>query len=121
MLPVIGMEWFTDNIRVGLEYEGGELICQEAMIVVMQSTYMKDNDGIEIYDGDILKLGREDDFGHRFYVEYLKGCFLLCWKQRNAVRPDGLSIIHRDRMLGDFVPHELKVVGNIYTTPELLA
>lgn len=75
--------------------------------VLMQYTGLKDKNGVEIYEGDIL------DFGLRYKKEY---------RNREVKIPEifYLSGEERERYsrLLDFTKFE--VIGNIYENPELL-
>lgn len=105
------------NFKNGqLLYEGSNLPTSKDNIkshIIMQYTGLKDNKGIEIYEGDIVKaINRNDDCREdrkecfrTFEVTELNGCF----------------------MFGNWNAHELfnrfmfrEVVGNIYENPELL-
>jgi hypothetical protein len=64
-----------------------------------------DRDKIEIYNGDIFKLGAERQL---FEVRFEHGCFL-------AFRKDT-----QYGLIGELKMMFIKVVGNIYDNPELL-
>lgn len=73
-------------------------------ITLMQFTGLKDDNKVEIYDGDIV----EDILGNRLLVEWNDD---TCQFQFS----DGSPINDSDR----YATHKL-VIGNIYETPELL-
>ena len=69
---------------------------------LMQYTGLKDKNGNEIYEGDVIRHEFEGEYGpyeHRDTVEYHEGAFYpICEKPGN----------------------EFEVIGNIYENPELL-
>lgn len=66
---------------------------------VMQYTGLKDKNGKEIYEGDIVDYGCD-----RFMpVEFINGTFCIC---KNTAMPTLMTLY--------------PVIGNIYETPELL-
>lgn len=80
-------------------------------VELMQYTGLLDAKMKQIYCDDIVRLGNKDCF----YVKYLKGAYLLCWDEIDVVR-----LVHRDKFLGDYLPSEIEVIGNLWENPELL-
>lgn len=84
--------------------------------VLMQFTGLKDKNGVEIYEGDILHYFL-DEYPGGFYrereekrvVEYADGCFWL----NSEKGDDPLYAVHA-------ADDELKVIGNVWEDPELL-
>lgn len=96
----------SDNSHEVLDYEDGI----EAEI--LQYTGLKDKNGKEIYEGDILE--RHEYWPIR--IEYDKGCFMV--RDLDKVRYNNLILnvpICNFESINDW-----KVIGNIYENPELL-
>ena len=85
--------------------------------VLMQSTGLKDKNGVEIFEGDLVKVSVDNGFDYLFeelsIVEPSKiHSGLVCSLKSHEAE---YRIIHAE-ILG----YEYEVIGNIYENPELL-
>ena len=93
------------NENVGLNAQIDELLEKG---VLMQYTGLKDVNGVEIYEGDIVKY-RDNNL---FIVEYIT--------EKTMFR--AVYIIKKDRDIFDdrLIGNRCEVIGNIFENPELL-
>jgi uncharacterized phage protein (TIGR01671 family) len=80
--------------------------------IIMQYTGLKDKNGVDIYEGDLLQCG--DD---RFIMQVIWFDKVQGW--RADIMPHRTlseSIFSRERAIGESV----KIIGNIHENPELL-
>lgn len=74
-------------------------------VVLMQSTGLKDKNGVEIYQDDVVNMCWSDEIGESHWGKItIKNPFDYCIEEARY-------LIHAD---------ELEVIGNIYENPELL-
>ena len=116
---------FSDDI-LGIDYENKEIVTQQVYfenglpddrdiycydledIEFMQSTGLKDKNGKEIFEGDIVKMAK-DVYSEPTYYEVVRhrgGAYRLESKQHGCE----LWLRHAD----------CEIVGNVYENPELL-
>lgn len=80
-------------------------------VVLEQYTCLKDKNGVEIYEGDIVQYGEDRDF--IFVVIFKYGCFYA----HNILGEKFMT----DSILGSLVMSEkVSVIGNIHENAELL-
>ena len=73
---------------------------------LMQYTGLKDKNGVDIYEGDI--------------VEHFAGIRTVQWNQDYGAWSMGMYQSITDQECGPYDCYEIEVIGNIYENPELL-
>lgn len=96
----------THDIHNGVSIrEGGCIIHKVDPETVGQYTGLKDRHGIEIYEGDFLKIGNK----YGYYEAKVYWCNKrLCW-----------AVSEKDFLLSRYMPEHMTVIGNIYQNKEL--
>lgn len=81
-------------------------------LILMQSTGLKDKNGVEIFEGDVVK-NSNDEVGYIAFLQQEAG-FVVVLKKSDY------RLGHRNT--GESYSHAMghKVIGNIYENPELL-
>ena len=90
------------------------VLCFPTNVILMQYTGLKDKDGKEIYEGDIIEIdggGKEKSIGK---VDFQYGCFIFCadWIKNNHF-PELKAYI-------DMAFCRTEIIGNIYENLELI-
>jgi uncharacterized phage protein (TIGR01671 family) len=113
-----------DNSLDGCNILGEMILCGEFLngvsiedlneIEILQYTGLKDSNGKDIFEGDILKVGY-----YTGYVKYLdaNACYILAHPKYKAYRFDLYLNKTKDCLIDT---SNLEVIGNIFDNPKLL-
>lgn len=93
-------------------------------IELMQYTGLKDVNGVEIYEGDIVRVNYSgnDDFSGLALVVFRNGCFELEGKIMEIINSEGIMYDDFYTVSNDLSRYSacVKVIGNKFKNPELL-
>ena len=116
MVPVCGIDnWdYQDDHENKYITSGGEGVYQWNDIVLMQYTGLKDKNGVEIYEGDVLRCPKEE-----MHISIRWDTSGAGWQfDEHDTFDDGVG--RGDWRLTSGIAKDGEVVGNIYENPELL-
>ena len=91
----------------------GDNITEQEPLKIMQYTGLKDKNGKEIYEGDILDTDLERPY---LVVEFRNGCFVIECCDDEEIYYDIMFPLEKE--ISNLEYH--KVIGNIYENPYLL-
>lgn len=117
LMEVVSIDFFIKKIKINHWEYGDSNFFPLDEVVLMQSTGYKDKNGVEIFEGDLVKVSVDNGFDYLFEElsivkpsKFHSG--LVCSLKSHEAE---YRIIHAE-ILG----YEYEVVGNIYENPELL-
>ena len=107
---------FENNIEVRsghlwIVHEEGAISSKSPSIKIMQYTGLKDKNGIEIYEGDIVSWNNKIG-----YIGFLKQEMGYCI----ILKDTDFRLGHRNIGSGYDFNADIEVIGNIYENPELI-
>lgn len=103
MITVCDLRWYSPNMLMIIHNNEPEKSINGDRLTLMQYTGIKDKDGVEIYEGDILTMGRNTKNKEKEVVRYVGAGYKPFMDYRNLRYP------------GNY-----KVIGNIYENSELI-
>lgn len=117
LTEVVSIDFFRKKIKINHWEYGNSNFFPLDEVVLMQSTGLKDKNGVGIFEGDLVKVSVDNGFDYLFEElsivkpsKFHSG--LVCSLKSHEAE---YWIIHAE-ILG----YEYEVVGNIYENPELL-
>jgi uncharacterized phage protein (TIGR01671 family) len=114
----IGMALFGQEISTNTHRDNLRLV-DPTDCELMQFTGLKDNNSIEVYEGDIIGSVMDSCHGNNCLIVFKDGCF--CAQYKDIFRPLTKSQISNWIAIDDIAfGYDFTVKGNIHQNPELL-
>lgn len=110
----LGSGYVFENVRDGLE--GMDELVYSKRFILMQYTGLKDKNGVEIYEGDIIK----SESSYPLEVLWYQTAWHIRWKDIDCIEQDTLTDDQGDMTIQDNVLIYMQVIGNIYQHPQLI-
>lgn len=113
--------WYGENIGMLTPQFAGDIneIFAQKNGIYMQYTGLKDRNGREIYEGDILQISNKENKDYHMEVLWTGQGFgyrII----RNETKRSGYIVGHHSERGLNFYNGASEVIGNIYEDPELL-
>ncbi|MFG6671055.1 YopX family protein [Bacillus subtilis] len=113
--------WYGENIGMLTPQFNGDIneIFAQKNGIYMQYTGLKDRNGREIYEGDILQISNKENQDYHMEVLWTGQGFgyrII----RNETKRSGYIVGHHSERGLNFYNGASEVIGNIYEDPELL-
>ena len=87
-------------------------------VILMQSTELKDKNGVEIYEGDIVSF--DDSDGGYEYQDVVRNTGIVKYGELGFYFTNRVAVEMDDFYIKDGRCDGIEVIGNIYENPELL-
>lgn len=109
IVPVSRINFDCETIEVDISSGNGDLVEYDFdEVILMRYTGLKDKNGVEIYEGDIIR--DEQGVGEiKFLLEH-------CAYFARTIKPHCYHYLLSDGQL-----HKTEIIGNIHDNPELLS
>lgn len=107
MSEVTSLTYNNINQQLTILNKKGHFSCLFCDVVLMQYTGLKDKNGLEIYEGDIIELYLDGKYISNYICEFKDGCFMF-----KEIGSD---------WIGRITNADIEIIGNIYKNPELLS
>ena len=125
MMPQGSLYWDGEQFIVGIwNFEETHIVDEEAPVMLMQYTGLKDKNGVEIYEGDIVETDCKEivytkkpnvhGLGAKTKSVEKRGITICAWVNC------GFKFSHINKSKHGFTTHNCEVIGNIYENPEIL-